>query len=117
MFIGRKANQGFGIFSIGQGVAPKISNEAIDVILSTYTSTELANAIGGRFIWRGYDIATFTLANDSFAFLNGSWFILDSTINGELKRWAAGFITQLDGEYYTAFSDKIGPTDYFTAKR
>ena len=34
-----------GIFAIGQGVAPKISNEAIDVILTEYTPSELADAI------------------------------------------------------------------------
>jgi len=117
LFIGRKTDQDFGIFSIGQGIAPKISNEAIDLILSTYTTTELANAVGGRFIWRGYDIATFSLARDSFGFLNGAWFILDSAVDGELNRWGAGFINQKDGIYFTAFSDKIGKlakinTDY-----
>jgi len=108
LFIGRKTDQDFGIFSIGQGVAPKISNEAIDLILSTYTTTELSNAVGGRFIWRGYDIATFSLSRDSFGFFNGNWFILDSAVGGSLDRWAAGFITQKDGVYFTAFSDKIG---------
>ncbi len=117
LFIGRKKGQGFGIFAIGQGDAPKISNEAIDVILTTYTPEELANAVGSRFIWRGYDIATFALSRDSFAFFNGAWFILNSTTDGNIRRWGAGFINQLDGEYYTSFSDKIGKlskinTDY-----
>lgn len=117
LFIGRKTNQDFGIFAIGQGEAPKISNEAIDLILSTYTTTELSNAVGGRFIWRGYDIATFSLARDSFGFLNGNWFILNSAVGGDITQWGAGFINQLDGVYFTAFSNKIGKlakinTDY-----
>lgn len=117
LFIGREKDQDFGIYAIGQGVAPKISNEAIDLILSTYDQDELAAAIGGRLKWRGYDIATFTLARDSFAFFGGNWFILDTVFDGISKPWGGGFITQFDGEYYTAFSDKIGKfekvnTDY-----
>ena len=111
LFIGREKDQDFGIYAIAQGDAPKISNEAIDLILSTYTPTELGNAIGGRYKWRGYDIATFSLANDSFAFLNGNWHILDTVLDGISKPWGAGFITQLDGVYYTAFEDKIGKFD------
>ncbi len=108
LFIGRKRNEGYGIFAIGQGTAPKISNEAIDLILTQYTPTELGNAIGGRLNWRGYDIATFTLANDSFGFLNGNWFLLDTVENDVSEPWHAGFITQLDGKYYSAFEDRIG---------
>lgn len=117
LFIGREKDQDFGIYAIGQGTAPKISNEAIDLILTTYTTAELQEAIGGRFKWRGYDIATFSLARDSFGFINGTWFILDSTTDGTSSRWGGGFVNQLDGIYYTAFSNKIGKlskvnTDY-----
>ena len=77
-FIGRLKDQGFGIFAIGQGTAPKISNTTIDLILTTYTESELATAIGGRFNWRGFDIITFTLGSDSFGYFNGEWFFLDT---------------------------------------
>lgn len=117
LFVGREKDQDFGIYAIGQGNAPKISNEAIDLILTEYTQAELGNAIGGRIKWRGYDIATFTFARDSFGFYAGNWFVLDTVFNGVSKPWGGGFINQFQGTYYTAFSDKIGKfarvnTDY-----
>ncbi len=108
LFIGREKDQDFGIYATGQGRAPKISNEAIDVILSTYTQAELAAALGARFKWRGYDIATFTLVRDSFAFFGGDWFLLTSIRNDDSGTWGGGFITQLEGEYFTAFEARIG---------
>lgn len=108
LFVGREKGQDFGIYATGQGNAPKISNEAIDVILATYTQDELADTIGGRIKWRGYDIATFTLARDSFGFYAGNWFVLDTVFDGISKPWGGGFITQFEGKYYTAFEDKIG---------
>ena len=116
-FIGRKKDQAPGIYAIGQGRAPKISNERIDLILSTYSEEDLSEAIPGRFVWRGYDVATFALRDDSFAFLDGNWFILDTIINEQSKVWGGGFITEFEGTYYTAFDDKIGKlakvnTDY-----
>ena len=117
IFIGRKSGQGIGIFAIGQGRAPRISNERIDLLLSTYTEQELSEAIPGRIIWRGYDIATFALRRDSFGFFNGNWFILDTIFDGISRPWGGGYITEFQGEYYTAFEDKIGKfakinTDY-----
>lgn len=117
LFIGRKKNQNPGIFAIGQGTAPKISNEAIDLILSTYTLEELSEAIPGRIVWRGHDIATFQLRDDSFGFLNGNWFVLETVFDGESSPWGAGYIVQFEGEYFTAFEERIGKfskinTDY-----
>lgn len=117
LFIGRKKDHGAGIFAIGAGEAPKISNERIDLILSTYTNTELSNAIPGRIIWRGHDIATFTLLRHSFGFLNRQWFLLETLAGGKSRPWSAGYITEFGGEYFSAFSDKIGKfqkinTDY-----
>ena len=117
LFIGREKDQGFGIYAIGSGIAPKISNEAIDLILATYTQAELILAIGGRVKWRGYDIATFALARDSFGFFGGEWFLLESIKNGVSVPWGGGFINQFENDYFTAFEDKIGKfakvnTDY-----
>ena len=117
LFVGREKGQSAGIYAIGQGTAAKLSNPAIDLILSTYTPAQLAAAIGGRFKWRGYDIATFVLPSDSFGFYGGNWFVLDTSIDGVSKPWTAGFITEFEEEYFTAFSDKIGKlakvnTDY-----
>ena len=112
MFLGREKDQDFGIYAIGQGYAPKASNEAIDLILSMYDQDELASAIGGRLKWRGYDIATFTLPRHSFGFYGGNWFVLDTVFDGVSEPWGGGFINQLDGKYYTAFQDKIGVFDH-----
>lgn len=111
LFVGREKDQGPGIYAIGQGLAPKISNEAIDLVLTTYTQSELASAVGSRIKWRGYDIATFTLPRDSFGFYAGNWFILDTVENGVSKPWGGGFITQFEGKYYSASDDKIGVFD------
>ncbi len=108
LFLGREKDQDFGIYAIGQGKAPKISNETIDLVLTTYTQTELAAAIGGRLKWRGHDIATIKLARDSFGFFAGNWFVLDTVIDGISKPWSGGFITQFEGKYFSAFEDKIG---------
>lgn len=108
IFIGREKNQDAGIFQIGTGNAPKISNEAIDLILSTYTEAELAEAIPGRLKWRGNDIATFTLRRDSLGFVNGNWIRLETVFDGTSRPWGGGFIAQFEGKYYTAFDDKIG---------
>lgn len=110
-FIGRKKDQSPGIFSIAQGSAPQISNERIDLLLSTYTEGELTEAIPGRIIWRGYDIATFALRRDSFGFLNGNWFILETIFDERSSVWGAGFITEFEGTYFTAFESRIGKFD------
>ncbi len=108
LFIGREKGQDFGIYALGQGIAPKISNEAVDLILTDYTQEELTEATGARFKWRGHDIAVFRLERDAIGFLNGNWFILKSLVNGVSAPWSAQFITQFEGQYFTAFDDKIG---------
>ncbi len=110
-FIGRLKDQDFGIFAIGQGEAPKISDEPIDIILTGYNEEELSQAVAGRFIWRGFDIVTFTLKRDSFGFFNGNWFKLDTLVNDQPEIWQGGFVTQLAGKYYTAFGENIGRLD------
>lgn len=108
LFIGREKDQDVGIYSITQGIAPKISNEYIDTILSTYTETELSEAIPGRIKWRGFDIATFTLGRDAFGFLGGNWFELDVLIAGDNVPWKAGYINEFNLKYYSFDSDNIG---------
>lgn len=111
IFIGRKKGQGYGIFALSQGSAIRISNPRIDLILQKYTESQLFDAIASRFIWRGYDIATFTLNGDSFGYHKGNWFELDTLFDGVLRTWGGGYITQFAGKYYTAFQDKIGRLD------
>lgn len=116
-FIGRETDQDPGIYILDQGVAKQISNEVIQFILSTYTVDELADVRASRFKWRGYDIATFKLARDSFGFFAGNWFLLDTVFNGNPSPWGADFITEFEGEYFVSFGSKFGKlarisTDY-----
>lgn len=110
LFIGREKDQNFGIYAVTQstGSAQKISNETIDEILLTHTPAELDAAIGNRIRWRDHDIATFTLANESFAFVNGNWFFLDRIVNDFRVPWDGGFIVQFDGIYYAASGGQFG---------
>lgn len=108
LFIGREKDQDRGIYSIAQGQAPKISNEIVDKILSTYTESELSDAYSMRFKWRGYDIAVFNLPNHTIGFYGGNWFTLDTIDNGTSKPWFSWFITQFQGTYYTFYPDNFG---------
>lgn len=108
LFIGREKDQTAGIYAIASGAAQKISNEFVDLALADYTLSELDLTIGGRFKWRGYDVATFALLHDSFGFFNGNWFFLTTITNGISGIWGGGFVTAFDGKYYTAFEDRIG---------
>ena len=117
LFIGREIRQDRGIYAISQSGAQKVSNQAIDTILAGYTIAELKNAVSGRIKWRGDDIATFTLGRDSFGFFNGNWFVLETVISEIPRPWAAGFITEFEGDYFSASSGNIGKfaktnTDY-----
>ena len=112
LFIGREKDQDFGIYALGQGQAVKISNQVIDLILSQSTQDQLQEVVASRFKWRGFDIATFTIAQISFGFLNGAWFFLESVNEFDIGgRWGGGFVTQFKGTYFTAFEDKIGKLD------
>jgi len=111
LFIGKEKDQGFGIYAIGQGRAPKISNERIDKILSEHTQAELAEAIPGTIKVQGHFIATFQLRRSSFGFYKGEWFELETVFEGESRPWGGGFIAQLNGKYFTAFEDKLGVFD------
>lgn len=115
LFIGREKNQNVGIYSLSQGMAPKISNEYIDTILSTYTEEELSECITGRIKWNGFDLATFTLARHSWGFYGGNWFDLDTRIDGSNHPWQAGYIVEFGLKYYSFNSDDIGVFDAVNA--
>jgi len=108
LFVGNEIDQDSGIYAIGSGKAEKISNHAVDKILTDHTPTELSQAIASRFKWRGYDIATFTLRGASLGFIGGNWFELETFIGGISRNWGGGFITEINNKYYTAKDDKIG---------
>lgn len=111
LFIGKEKDQSFGIYAIGQGQAPKISNERIDKFLSEHTQAELAEAIPGTIKVQGHFLATFQLRRSSFGFYKGEWFELETVFDGVSSPWGGGFIAQLNGQYFTAFQNKIGVFD------
>ncbi len=108
LFLGREKDQDFGFYGIGPGTTVKISNAFVDEILTTYAPEELGDCVAGRFKWRGCDIATFTLARDSFGFYKGEWFKLNTLVDGFPRPWLGGFIAQLDGVYFTASQRQFG---------
>ncbi|MCP5005425.1 MAG: hypothetical protein GY941_16035 [Planctomycetes bacterium] len=108
LFIGREKGQDVGIYQMGQGRAPKISNEYIDTVLTTYTQTELSNVRSARLKWRGYDIAVFRLERDAFGYYQGSWFRLSTRESGENASWNAAFIKEFNLKYYVFDSNKFG---------
>jgi len=116
-FCGREKDQDAGIFALDKGKAIKLSNELIDTILIRYTQTQLEDIKSNRLKWRGYDLLTFKLPDDSFGFYQGNWFKLTTQVLNETQQWSADYITQFGLKYYVAHSDKIGvfadiPTDY-----
>lgn len=108
LFVGRDKEQSFGIFSLEPGRALKISNEAVDLVIAQNSFSALQNTVAGRINFHGYDIATFTFPNDSFGFYAGNWFRLSTLFNNASSPWGAGFITQFEGRYYTAFEGRFG---------
>jgi hypothetical protein len=111
LFLGREKDQDFGFYAIGPGQTAKISNAFIDKVLTNYAPEELAECVPGRIKWRGYDIATFTLARDSFGFYQGNWFKLSTLVGGFPRPWLGGYITQFNGKYYTASVRSVGRFD------
>lgn len=81
-FIGRKRGQAAKIYAMGSGDAQGFSTPAIDEILAGYTDAQKQAAEGYRFEWKGLEILVFTLENHTFAFANGEWVFLDSTLDG-----------------------------------
>lgn len=111
LFIGREKGQDYGVYAISQGGAVKVSNESVDAILAGYTQSELEETTAGRLKWRGHDLATFAMRRDSFGFYRGKWFRLDTLFSGESRPWGGGYITHLNGTYYTAYENKFGKFD------
>ena len=108
LFLGREKDQDFGFYAIAPGATEKISNPFIDEILAGYAPEELQDCVSGRIKWRGYDLATFTLARHSFGYYKGEWFSLNTLVDGAPKPWLGGFITEYNGSYYTASKRKFG---------
>ena len=102
-FIGKARGESFSIRIMGQGNAPKISNNAVDEFLNEeYTGAELLAAVGESFEWKGYEILVFHLARHSLALMGGGWFFIESGINGAASpaAWRGRHISFAYNKYY-----------------
>lgn len=109
IFIGRKRGHSPGIFEVGSREAIKISNEAVDLILLTYSEFELSETIGGRINWlNSYDFETLELRRDSLLFYQGRWTPTDTVINNISRPWLGGYIVEIDNEYFSASDNRFG---------
>ncbi len=108
LYLGREKGQNFGFYATGGGTTVKISNAVIDDALGGYTPDELRQVVSSRFKWLGHDIITFTLFRDSWGFLNGEFFELDTLIDGFFRPWLGGFISEFEGNYYSASKGEFG---------
>jgi len=112
LFVGRERGQTPGIFAVSSQSWQKISNEPVDLILSTYTELELSQTIPGRINWLGsYDFATFELRRDSLLFYQRRWSLTDTVIDGVSRPWLGGFIVAIDNEYFSGSDDRLGKFD------
>ena len=109
IFVGRKRGQSPGIFEMGSSQVIKISNEAVDLILTTYTELELSQTIGGRINWlNSYDFETLELRRDSLLFYEGRWSRTDTVIDNLSRPWLGGYIVEIDNEYFSASDNRFG---------
>lgn len=103
VFIGNERGETASIRIMGQGGAPKISNNAIDELLTQeYTEDELRTVIGSSYEWLGNQIVLFRLPRHTISFLGGNWFFHESGINGAdlSNSWVVNYITKAYGKYF-----------------
>ena len=119
VFLGKDQDQAFGIYAVGSGAAPKISNEAVDELLNDeYTLAELETCIAQRLNWNKKDIAVFRLPRHTLCFCEGEWTFFTTVaspaekllLGQDFKAWRVKYITHCYGEYYTGddTTDDVG---------
>ncbi len=114
VFLGKNQDQAFGVYAIGSGEAPKVSNEAVDELLNKeYSPEELSACLVDRMVWNGQDILVFRLTRHTLYFNQGKWGFFGSlatklqkdTLGVEVRPWRAKYITHCYGEYFCGDSD------------
>lgn len=108
LFVGREENQDRGIYGVAPGGALKISNERVELILKKYSIDELSNTIATRVKFNGNDLAFFRFPRDSVGYYAGNWFLVSTVVDDVEQAWNAGFVTQFQGTYFSAFAGKFG---------
>ncbi len=114
VFLGKDKDENFGMFQVGSGDAPRISNPAVDELLNDeYTVEELQTCVAQRYQWKGQDVAVFRLPRHTIKFNGIGWWFASSiaTFNeqqitgNDFKTWRVNYITHCYGEYYVGDTD------------
>ena len=119
-FLGQQREDGYQFYMMGSGNAEPFSSEPVAEILNNdYTQTELEACEAYRFEYKGHEILAFVLARHTLAFHSGSWFYLDSTVDGRISPWRVKGVCHAYGKYIVGdrYSENIGvlqdiPTEY-----
>ncbi len=117
--IGGGVNEGPAVWQLSdESSFVKRSTNAIDSILSSYTSSQLKNAIGWTYSDGGAQFVGFTLYNRTIVYdiTTGLWHERKSLINGASTRWRANCIITVYGRTIVgdAFSGNIGSLELET---
>ena len=100
-FVGRNIDGHAGIFVAGSGSALKISNDAVDDVLTEYTIAELSLVKSQRYTWHGVDLIVFTFLRETLTFGGGEWHIDTSDNNPAADApWRGVFCQFAYGDYY-----------------
>jgi len=121
-FLGKKKKGNFGMFIVGSGTAPRISNPAVDNLLNNfYTLAELQTCIAQTFEWKGVEVAVFHLPFHTLFYNGVGWSFARSIATfeekqqlvEEFKTWRVNYITHVYGEYYVGdvLTNDIGILD------
>ena len=105
-FIGKDRDQDYGIFAISGAQAERISNPAVDYILTEqYTTTELESAFATRFQYRSVEVVCWHLPRHTLAFY-GDWAIFETgTIGEDVAPWLVSAILFNRGDYLVGTND------------
>jgi hypothetical protein len=121
VFLGKDRGGSFAFHIMGSGVAPKISNPAIDEILNReYTQIELQQCLPQRFTWKGVDMVAFRLARHSLLFYGTGWSYIQTGIDAsnKIQPWDVNYLTFYNGKYITgsATTAAIGTIENLTTE-
>lgn len=102
-FLGRDRGLSYGFFAMQQGKAQRISNRAIDEVLSReYSVSELNDCESSVVEIYGIEMVLFTLARHTFVFTGAGWHLWKSGVDGAgvNKRWRGTSIQFAYGKYF-----------------
>ncbi len=121
VFLGHDRGGSFGFHAMASGDAPKISNPAIDEILTReYTLDELLTCTSQRFTWKGIDMVGFRLPRHTLLYYGSGWSFIQTNIDSfdVVQPWDVKFLAFSYGKYITgsATTNRIGKLENLTTE-